>query len=44
METDREMTERWVKEVEYALRKNLKYFLGFIVLVIVVIWIVKEIF
>ena len=44
METDREMTERMVNEIEYAIKKNLKYILGFLVLIILIIWIIKEVF
>jgi hypothetical protein len=44
METDREMTERLVNEAEYVIKKNLKYILGFLILVILIIWVIKEIF
>ncbi len=41
METEREMTERWVKEAEFAIKNKLKtlaYIFALIVLIITVIW------
>ena len=42
METEREMTERAVKELEYAFKRNLKYVLGLLVLIIVIIWLIVK--
>ena len=39
METEREMTERAVKEIEAAIKQKLKYIIGFIVvLAVILIW------
>jgi len=44
METDTEMIERMIKEIEHFFKKNLKYFIIFIVLVILIIWLIIKLF
>lgn len=45
METEREMTERWVKEAEYAIKSKLRkisYLVAIVVLIFVFLWYFKK--
>ena len=40
METEKEMVDRAINEVKFAIKKNLKYLIGFLILILIVIWLI----
>jgi len=43
MQTEREMVDRAINETKDALKRNLKYLIGFVILVIIIIWVIVKI-
>ena len=39
METEKEMVDRAISEVKYALKRNFKYIFGILLLIVIVIWV-----
>ena len=42
METEKELVDRAINEVKFAIKRNLKYILGFLLLIILIIFIVVK--